>query len=97
MTKPIIHILCSLIISVLGIYIIIYCINNIHLTKIQILKVMWKQYLIIFVLNIVNIIKSSGLAENAKSNSIKIFNRLAKAEAAVHGTTIDKIQDLQKS
>tara|TARA_B100000959_G_scaffold280078_1_gene341292 strand:+ start:1420 stop:2601 length:1182 start_codon:yes stop_codon:yes gene_type:complete len=41
--------------------------------------------------NIVSIIENSGLAEKIKKDSIKIFRRLAEAEAKVHGTTIDKV------
>jgi len=41
--------------------------------------------------SIISIIKNSGLAEKIKNDSIKIFRRLAEAEATVHGTTINKI------
>lgn len=41
--------------------------------------------------SIISIIKNSGLAEKIKNDSIKIFRRLAEAEATVHGTTINKV------
>ena len=41
--------------------------------------------------SIISIIENSGLAEKIKDDSIKIFRRLAEAEARVHGTTIDKV------
>ena len=41
--------------------------------------------------SIISIIKNSGLAEKIKNDSIKIFRRLAEAEATVHGTTIYKV------
>lgn len=41
--------------------------------------------------DIVKLIAGSGLSDSVKKRSIAIFNALGKAEAAVHGTTIDKI------
>lgn len=41
--------------------------------------------------HIEEIIQGSDLSERVKSLSIKIFKRLAEAEARVHGTTIDNI------
>lgn len=41
--------------------------------------------------NIINIIEDSSLPDKIRTDSIKIFQRLAKAEAAVHGTTVDKV------
>lgn len=41
--------------------------------------------------NIINIIEVSDLSQKIKNDSIKIFRRLAKAEAAVHGTTVDRV------
>jgi uncharacterized protein (TIGR00299 family) protein len=41
--------------------------------------------------NILNIIDSSSLGATIKQKSGMIFNRLAEAEAKVHGTTTDKI------
>tara|TARA_B100000315_G_scaffold181344_1_gene170211 strand:+ start:3289 stop:4470 length:1182 start_codon:yes stop_codon:yes gene_type:complete len=41
--------------------------------------------------NIISIIENSDLAEKIKNDSIKIFHRLAEAEATVHGTTVDKV------
>src|SRR6185503_3951294 len=36
-------------------------------------------------------IQKSQLSETAKARSIQIFERLAEAEAAVHGTTVDQV------
>ncbi|MDP6625963.1 MAG: nickel pincer cofactor biosynthesis protein LarC, partial [Nitrospinota bacterium] len=41
--------------------------------------------------DIIKIVESSSLEESIKKDSIKIFNRLAKAEASVHGTTINDV------
>ena len=41
--------------------------------------------------DIIKIVESSSLGERIKKDSIKIFNRLAKAEASVHGTTINDV------
>ena len=41
--------------------------------------------------DIIKIVESSSLEESIKKDSIKIFNRLAKAEASVHGTTINEV------
>jgi pyridinium-3,5-bisthiocarboxylic acid mononucleotide nickel chelatase len=41
--------------------------------------------------NIVEIIENSDLTPSVKTNSIRIFNKLAEAEAKVHQTTIEKI------
>ena len=41
--------------------------------------------------HIEKIIKDSGLSENVKARAIKIFTKLAKAEAKVHGTEIEKV------
>ncbi len=41
--------------------------------------------------HIEDMIQGSDLSENVKSGSIKIFTRMAEAEARVHGTTIEKI------
>ena len=41
--------------------------------------------------HITGIIESSGLSENVKANAVRIFTRLAEAEAKVHGTTPEKI------
>ncbi|MGO8880384.1 MAG: nickel pincer cofactor biosynthesis protein LarC [Desulfomonilaceae bacterium] len=41
--------------------------------------------------DIISIVKNSDLAESAKEQVIKIFSRLAEAEAKVHQTTVDKI------
>ncbi len=41
--------------------------------------------------DIISIVKNSDLAESAKEQVIKIFSRLAEAEAKVHRTTVDKI------
>lgn len=41
--------------------------------------------------DIIGIIEKSSLSENIKKDSIRIFQRLAEAEAAVHGTAIDDI------
>ena len=41
--------------------------------------------------HITHIIESSSLSERVKTDAIKIFTRLAEAEAKVHGTTPDKI------
>jgi uncharacterized protein (TIGR00299 family) protein len=41
--------------------------------------------------DIISIVKDSDLAESAKEQVIKIFSRLAEAEAKVHQTTVDKI------
>ncbi len=41
--------------------------------------------------DISGIIKQSGLHDPVKADIIKIFTRLAEAEAAVHGTSIDRI------
>ncbi|MHC5110365.1 MAG: nickel pincer cofactor biosynthesis protein LarC [Planctomycetota bacterium] len=41
--------------------------------------------------HIVKIIQNGVLSESVTSRAIAIFRRLAEAEAAVHGTTIDKI------
>jgi uncharacterized protein (TIGR00299 family) protein len=41
--------------------------------------------------DIVKIINAAKLSETVKSRSIAVFTRLAKAEAKVHGTTIEKI------
>ena len=41
--------------------------------------------------DILKIIKNSSLSEEIKNDSIKIFRRLAKAEAVVHGTTVNQV------
>lgn len=41
--------------------------------------------------DIKNIIEKSGLSDKIKEKIIKVFQRLAKAEASVHDTTIEKI------
>ncbi len=41
--------------------------------------------------DIISIVKNSDLAESAKEQIIKIFSRLAEAEAKVHQTAVDKI------
>lgn len=41
--------------------------------------------------DIANIIEASNLDRDVKDRSIAVFTRLAEAEAAVHGTTIDKV------
>ena len=41
--------------------------------------------------NIVEIIENSDLSPSVKTNSIRIFNKLAQAEAKVHQTTVEKI------
>lgn len=41
--------------------------------------------------DICQIIEKSSLSENIQEDSIKIFQRLAKAEAAVHGGSIDQV------
>ncbi|MHC4695722.1 MAG: nickel pincer cofactor biosynthesis protein LarC [Planctomycetota bacterium] len=41
--------------------------------------------------DIVRIIKASALTASVKDKAIHVFERLARAEAAVHGTTIDQI------
>ncbi|MGO8820087.1 MAG: nickel pincer cofactor biosynthesis protein LarC [Desulfomonilaceae bacterium] len=41
--------------------------------------------------DIISIVKNSDLAESAKEQVIKIFSRLAEAEANVHQTTVDRI------
>ncbi|MHB8204155.1 MAG: nickel pincer cofactor biosynthesis protein LarC [Desulfomonilaceae bacterium] len=41
--------------------------------------------------DIISIVKNSDLAESAKEQVIKIFSRLAEAEAKVHQTTVDRI------
>ncbi len=40
---------------------------------------------------IIEIIEKSGLEEDIKLNSIKIFNRLAEAEATAHGEPLEKV------
>ena len=41
--------------------------------------------------DIKNIIEQSSLAQQVKEKSVTIFERLAEAEARVHGTTVDKV------
>jgi len=41
--------------------------------------------------DIVGIIESSGLSERIKRRAVKVFTRLAEAEAKVHGTTVDHV------
>lgn len=41
--------------------------------------------------NIERILRDSTLPESAKARSLRVFTRLARAEARVHGTTIDQI------
>ena len=41
--------------------------------------------------DIENIINDSSLKENIKTQAVKIFHRLAEAEAKVHGETIDNV------
>lgn len=41
--------------------------------------------------DIISIVKNSDLAQSAKEQVIKIFSRLAEAEAKVHQTTVDRI------
>ncbi|MGA8833889.1 MAG: nickel pincer cofactor biosynthesis protein LarC [Desulfomonilaceae bacterium] len=41
--------------------------------------------------DIISIVKNSDLAQSAKEQVIKIFSRLAEAEANVHQTTVDRI------
>ena len=41
--------------------------------------------------DILALIKGSNLPDNVMTMSMKVFERLAKAEAEVHGTTIDKV------
>ncbi len=41
--------------------------------------------------DIAEIIKASSLAASVKGRAIRVFERLAEAEAAVHGTTVDEI------
>lgn len=40
---------------------------------------------------ILKILEGSALPESAKENASRIFTRLAEAEAAVHGTTVEKV------
>lgn len=37
------------------------------------------------------IIERSGLAESTRSRSLRVFERLAQAEAGVHGTSVEKV------
>ena len=41
--------------------------------------------------NIKKLIEKSGLPSTVKKNSIEIFKRIAKVEAGIHNTTVDKI------
>ncbi|MZH15580.1 MAG: nickel pincer cofactor biosynthesis protein LarC [Nitrospinae bacterium] len=41
--------------------------------------------------NIKKLIEKSGLPSRVKKNSIEIFKRIAKVEAGIHNTTVDKI------
>jgi pyridinium-3,5-bisthiocarboxylic acid mononucleotide nickel chelatase len=41
--------------------------------------------------DVLHIINSSGISESAKILAGKVFNKLAEAEAKVHGTTIDQV------
>ena len=41
--------------------------------------------------DVVEIIRSGNLPDRVRQNSIEVFERLAKAEAQVHGTTVDKV------
>lgn len=42
--------------------------------------------------NIRKLIEQSGLPSKVKNNSIEIFKRIAKVEAQIHNTTIEKVQ-----
>jgi len=41
--------------------------------------------------DIIKVISNAAISESVKKNCEKVFQRLAEAEAAVHGTTIDKV------
>jgi uncharacterized protein (TIGR00299 family) protein len=41
--------------------------------------------------HVVEILNKSGLSDRTRGAAIRVFERLASAEAAVHGTTIDKV------
>ncbi len=41
--------------------------------------------------DIIQLIEGSSLSQVVKDNSIKVFNRLAQAEATVHGTSIESV------
>ncbi len=41
--------------------------------------------------DVVEIIRSGNLPDRVRQNSIQVFERLAKAEAKVHGTSVDKV------
>ena len=41
--------------------------------------------------DIKDIIQSSGLSSSTKNSIVKVFNRLAAAEAKIHGTTVDEV------
>jgi Uncharacterized conserved protein len=41
--------------------------------------------------DIQKMILSGNLSERAKKNALQVFNKLAEAEASVHGTTIDEV------
>ncbi|MCH7995814.1 MAG: nickel pincer cofactor biosynthesis protein LarC, partial [Planctomycetes bacterium] len=41
--------------------------------------------------DVVEIIRSGNLPDRVRQNSIEVFERLAKAEAQVHGTSVDKV------
>lgn len=41
--------------------------------------------------DVVEIIRSGHLPDRVRQNSIEVFERLAKAEAQVHGTSVDKV------